>query len=345
MAGRKSAGNPKLEKNNITNPEELYCSHCNELHNAKDFYDSDSEFYKTTGKIPYCKPCIDEFYQNFLENFKKLEYINPERKSVERICMAFDLYYNDKIFDTAMKQYDKDNTSASVIACYIKAVKLYQYRDKNYNTTINDRFEKTKKETFLMSSYKEQETKDNEIIEKAKKFFGSGFESSDYLFLQEQYNDWITRHECQTKTQEELFKQICFTQLKLLKADRAGEDTKDLTKTYLELTSAAKLQPKQNSGETMADNQTFGTLIDKFENTRPLPEIDDELKDVDRIGKYINIFFYGHLAKMMGVKNVFCKAYEDFMKKYSVTKPEYENDDYDSEALFDAIFGGDLDSE
>ena len=33
---------------------------------------------------------------------------------------------------------------------------------------------------------------------------------------------------------------------------------------------------------------------------------------------------------------------DDFMKKFSVKKPEYESEDYDSEELFDAIFGGDL---
>ena len=45
---------------------------------------------------------------------------------------------------------------------------------------------------------------------------------------------------------------------------------------------------------------------------------------------------------MMGIKNSFCKAYDDFMSKYSVKRPEYESDE-DSEALFDAIFGGDID--
>ena len=40
----------------------------------------------------------------------------------------------------------------------------------------------------------------------------------------------------------------------------------------------------------------------------------------------------------MGLKNRYSKLYEEEMKKYSVTKPEYEDDD---EALFDAVFGGD----
>ena len=141
-----------------------------------------------------------------------------------------------------------------------------------------------------------------------------------------------------------MFKQICFTQLELLKATRAKEDTKDLTATFQKLLETAKLQPKQNSGDTTSDNQTFGTLIDKWENTRPVPEPEDDLKDVDKIGLYIDTFFRGHLAKMMGLKNGFSRLYDKYMAKYTVERPEYD-DDEDNEVLFDAIFGGALDDE
>ena len=135
-----------------------------------------------------------------------------------------------------------------------------------------------------------------------------------------------------------MFKQICFTQLELQRAMRAKLDTKDLNATLLKQLEAAKLQPKQNKGDTTSETQTFGTLIDKWENTRPIPEIDEDLKDVDKIGLYLDVFFKGHLAKMMGMKNGLSRLYEKYMAKYTVKKPEY-NDDEDGEALFDAIFG------
>ena len=94
----------------------------------------------------------------------------------------------------------------------------------------------------------------------------------------------------------------------------------------------------------MSDAQTFGTLIDKWENTRPLPEIDERLKDVDKIGLYLDVFFRGHLSKMMGLKNATSNLYTKFMKKYTVNKPEY-SDDSNSEVLFDTIFGGVLNNE
>lgn len=327
--------------------EKLKCLRCNKDLNIKEFYHSASEFYKSTNKMPYCKECLEDLYEVFYEKYKKMGYLNADRKAVERICMAMDIYYDDEVFDKAIND-EKFKVRNSIMPMYMKNVSLTQYRKYNYDDTIYNKYKNMKVNNSSvdnsMSISIQHDAMTKAEIDKAEKFFGSGFEKDDYVFLQEQYDDWVTRHECQTKAQEELFKQICFVELDLLKAHRLNEDTKDLNKTYLELLNAAKLQPKQNTGETVADNQTFGTLIDKWENTRPLPEIDEDLRDVDKIGLYINIFFKGHLAKTMGLKNGLSNLYNKYMKKYTVEKPEYK-DDENSEALFDAIFGGDLNNE
>jgi hypothetical protein len=41
---------------------------------------------------------------------------------------------------------------------------------------------------------------------------------------------------------------------------------------------------------------------------------------------------------MMGLKNGFSNLYTKFMKRYTVKKPEY-SDEENSEVLFDTIFG------
>lgn len=322
---------PKLQLSNGEIPK-LVCN-CGNT-NEKDFYKSDSVFHDGIGKIPYCKKCIDKLYRHYVKKYEDENYTFPEKKAVKRLCMAFDLYWGEEVFDTAVKQLERMPTM-TMMTSYIKASRLSQHCKKNYDNTLE---KDSANNGVIPETYAKKEISDRTI-----KLFGSGFSHEDYRYLQEQYDDWTSRHECQTKSQEEIFKRICFKQLEILKAQRKHEDTKDLDASLLKMLEAAKLQPKQNRAETISDTQTFGTLIDKWENTRPIPECDPELKDVDRIGKYINIFFKGHLAKMMNLKGVFCKAYDDFMSKYSVQKPEYESEDSNSEALFDAIFGGDLD--
>ena len=131
---------------------------------------------------------------------------------------------------------------------------------------------------------------------------------------------------------------IRFKKWEINNASRKGQSTKDLDKTYQELLATGNLQPRQNTMETLSEAQTLGTLIAKWETERPLPEIDPELEDVDKIGRYIDVFFRGHMAKLLGLKNSLSHIYQRFMDKYTVKRPEYDGDE-SSEALFDAIFG------
>ena len=158
------------------------------------------------------------------------------------------------------------------------------------------------------------------------------------MFLENEYQDWVTRYECETKTQEIIFQRIAFKTWEIMKATRNGQPTKDLDASLQSLLSSGDLLPRQDKNNSASDSLTFGQLIDKWENEQPIPEPTDEFKDVDRIGLLIDVFFKGHLAKMMGLKNAFSRTYENFMKKYTVNKPEYD-EDTDSEILFDQIFG------
>ena len=323
----------KTTKDKRTTKEKRTCFYCGNEYVETNFYNSHSEFYSHTKKIPYCKQCIEKFYQTYYEKYVNEGSLIPEESAVKRLCMIFDIYYSPKAYGDAINSAKRRNMNISPMGAYMKMIQLSQFKNKSYDTTIYEEEQVDFSEELPVDAI-DGINVDEDIIS----FFGSGFTEEDYKFLKKEYDDWIARHECKTKAQEEVFKRLCFKQLEILKATRRGEDTKDLDYTFQKLLDTAKLQPKQNAGDTTADNQTFGTLIDKWENTRPLPEIDEELKDVDRIGWYIDVFFKGHLSKMMGLKNGLSNLYTKFMKKYTVEKPEY-SDEENSEVLFDAIFG------
>lgn len=320
--------------------EKCTCFYCGKEYVDKNFYKSYSDFYSNIGKVPYCKQCIEKFYQQYYEKYTNEGCLTPERNAVKRLCMIFDIYFNEKAYNDAINNAKKRQTNISPMGAYMKIIQLQQHQNKSYENTISEEALRD-----LAEGLSKTVSDDTTVDQKTINFFGSGFSEEDYKFLDKEYKDWTARHECNTKAQEEVFKRICFKQLEILKATRRSEDTKNLDATFQNLLETAKLQPKQNSGDTTADNQTFGTLIDKWENERPLPEIDEDLKDVDRIGWYIDVFFKGHLSKMMGLKNGLSNLYTKFIKKYTVKKPEY-NDEENSEVLFDAIFGNaSLDSE
>lgn len=319
-----------------TTKNKFVCFYCGNEYVETNFYKTNSEFFSGIGRLPYCKQCIENLYRHYFERYTNEGCLNPERKTIKRLCMIFDIYYLEKVFTSSMEKIKKDNVNISPMGQYMRMIQLSQYnREKQtYENTITEE----EQENFSMSSISDM-SDEIDIDQKTIDFFGSGFTSEDYKFLKREYEDWTARHECKTKTQEENFKDICFNRLQNLKALRKGEDTKDITASFQKMLDSGKLQPKQNSGDTTADNQTFGTLIDKWENERPLPEIDEELRDVDRIGLYIDTFFKGHTCKMLDKKNAFSNLYSSMMKKFTVNKPEYESDeDYDSEMVFDKRF-------
>ena len=254
-----------------------------------------------------------------------------EEKAMDRMCQIFDWYYSDEIF-AATRKISADR---SRVCAYPAKANLPQYeaKDKHYIDTIKDR------ECITLDTVDDiEEAKNSGELKVAKKtvaFFGLGYTPEQYRFLQDQYDDWTHRHECRTKSQEEVFKNLCIAQLNIQIAQQTGGKVKDAMDSFQNLLGTANLKPCQTNENALADQNTFGTLIKKWENEKPISEPDPEWKDVDGIARYIHIYFLGHLCKMMGIKNSYSRMYDEEMEKYRVEKPEYEGDD---EALFDAVF-------
>lgn len=248
--------------------------------------------------------------------------LGDDDEAIRRICMKFDIYYNQSLADASRKI----SAERSRIHTYVSRANLIQYKDNTYDTTLDEESRETIESV--------EEVRDSKkVTQKTVKFFGLGFTEEEYRFLQDQYDDWTARHECKTKAQEEIFKAICMSQLSIQRANQSGDPKKvELAmKAFQELLGTAAIKPTQTNDNTFADQNTFGTLIQKWENERPIPEPDPEFEDVDGIRRYVSAYFLGHLCKMMGIKNRYSAIYEEEMAKYTVKKPSYEQDEVDPE--------------
>jgi len=166
------------------------------------------------------------------------------------------------------------------------------------------------------------------------KIFGDGYTQSQYSFLQDQYDSWKSRTSIETKSQELYVSQICSLQLQIHEDTKAGRDISKKLDTLNKLMDAAKLQPKQNVGNASTDDLTFGQLIEKWEKEKPIPEPSEEFKDVDRIGHYIRVWFAGHICRVFGFKNSYSKEYNDEISKYTVTKPQAQVEEANSDEIY-----------
>jgi hypothetical protein len=329
---RKAYNELAKDYNKIINGNVFYCHSCNEFHTADYFY-SDKRY--ASGLFPECKQALLKQAVDY--DKKSNTYTDNKKKTIE-VFKKLNLPFIDGIYNNALQSTQMELGEVNRKTAYqhtLTIVKsLPQYKEKTFEHSEFD------DDTIL-----EDENDINEnskIIKAAKKRFGRGYTLQDLYFLETQYEDWVSRYSCESKAQEILFQRICFKQLEIDKAQKLGKDTKELDKTLQDLMSSSSIKPNQANSSSLSDSKTFGELIDIWENEldggNPIPEPDEDFKDVDKIGQYIDVFFKGHLSKMMGLKNGFSALYEKFIKKYTVNKPQYDEDE-DSETLFNQIFG------
>ena len=329
LAGVKNAYNELAKDyNKLIEQEVVLCPKCNKFKARGNFYlnkDYDSEFF------PICKDCLMKMSTDY---DKKTNTYKDNKEKAKHTLMLMDRPFIEEVYDNAVADVTNAVNEKNRSTAWVQYITMI-------NSLPNWRGLHFKDSEFVIGSEydDEAEIKENKkTIKKAKKRFGFGYTNEEYMFLENEYQDWTTRYECNTKAQEEIFERLSQKKLEIRKATMNGQPTKDLDKTYQDLLNSGNILPKQVTLDTMADAQTLGTLIQKYEETRPLPEIDPELSDVDKIGLYIDAFFRGHASKMLGLKNRFSNIYEKVISKYTVKPPEYDNDE-DTEVIFEKIFG------
>lgn len=312
--------------------EKLMCPMCGEWKRATGFY-QDSRF--ATNRFYFCSECVLDMATDYDKNTKVR---TDNREKTIKVLQLLDLPFIESFYQSSLKKVEEATGERQAPTAFQSMITQYkslpQYRGKTW------------KDSSYTATEEDMDDDDNDGITKisprtvknGRKHFGAGYSDEEYQFLENEYQEWITRYECNTKAQEESFLRLSMKKLEIHKATLEGTATDKLDATYQQWLTTANITPKQSAANNVTDAQTFGTLIQKFEETRPLPEVDPELKDVDGIGLLIDVFFKGHLSKMFGLKNTFANIYERYMKKYTVEPPKYEEEE-DSESIFDRVFG------
>lgn len=318
--------------NKLIDGDLLKCPKCGDILKADTGFYVDKRY--VSNRYPICKSCI----RNMVEQKKKKgDEPNETKESVQYVLRMMDKVYDDKFYEDCVKGAKdavREKNRQSPFATYITAVSaLIQYKDKTWK---DSNFGIDGESTSDIETKIVQKTLKNSI-----KRFGYGYSDEEYMFLENEYQDWVGRYECNTKAQEEVFENLSLIKLLKKKAIREGKPTKDLDKQQQDWLDTGSLKPRQNINNNVAESQCFGSLIQKYEETRPLPDIDPELEDVDKIGLYVDVFFRGHTNKMLGLKNKFTHIYEKYIKRYTVNKPQYD-EDLDSEDIFEKVFGANI---
>ena len=321
------------------------CTCCGKYYPSQrgNFFPSRSQLFQGWGGYyPVCKPCMEKYFAWMASTI----YGGNQLDALHRACELMDLYYKE---DTAVAASMDGRAGSTPLSSYHTRIGLSTARKDNisYIDTVLDALDQEtsaaakirraaeQEATQIIADAKDQASKitdaaahqltlDNIPLE-VKRRFGYGFEPEEYMYMQEQYEDWISCYACDTKIQEELFKNISLAQLNIIKAQQSNGDVAKATKAFNELVLMANIAPKQQK-DLVGENDTFGTLIQRWEEEDPIPDPDEKWRDADGIKKYISTWFFGHLSKMFKIENDCSAEYEQELAQYTAHPPSYEGD-------------------
>lgn len=274
------------------------CAKCEKEQPKGSFYSTSLTDIFDDGKIHICKGCTSTiFEEKGFEGFKQIMKL-----------------INKPIYSDLFKGDYGD---------YIRIVNsMPQYKHNTYeDSTLFDE----KKTISNVSKTKAQELSDEELDELIN-FFGEGYEEKDYIYLIDEYEDYLNRYEVDSKTLENLIKEICLTQLDIRKKRAIGDKVDAQQKTLQDLLGSSNLKPVQETGNQAVEQETFGTLVKRWEQEKPIPKPLDTWVDSDDVGKYLRVWFTGHLMRMFGLENDNEKEYRDEINKYTVEKVDLDGD-------------------
>lgn len=310
-----------------------YCTKCGTKYGRRKGYFPVNYglLYKGLGYITVCRQCIDDMYERYLDVCK------DPKMAVRQVCRKLDLYWSE----SAYAQVEKKNTTRSMMTAYITKINNNSYINKCYDDTLTEEgklwdFGDGKIIAAVNSIMDNLDKDEVEVPKEVIDFWGPGLSKGQYVVLDQRRKYHLSRLAEERGVDENdidlgtdmLIRQICHQEIAINEGQASGKDVNKSVTTLVDLLQKIDWKPAQKKEDLdLADSNTpLGVWLYRFENKRPLPEIDDDLKDVNGIKKYI-FTWMGHLTKMLGIKGGYTHLYEEEVARLRVEKPEYDDED------------------
>lgn len=288
---------------------------------------------------------INKTYDDTLdEQREELETRKREMEEFEAQKEQLAERYAEKMQELDVKDAELDEKLAYVNQ-NVELIQRHQQQEAQREADeaeAKEREQREQRERFLNTPVEDEDVQapTKEMI----RFWGTGFTPDLYCKLQRRYETWTANKGELDQTQEALYRNVCILEETINRNMMAGKPIEASTKALNETLGALNEKPVQkdqkDAGDVAFDSHPFGVGIKMCENTRPIPEPDPMFQDVDGVVKYITTWFLGHLCKMLGIRNSYCKLYEQEMERLRIERPEFESED--TETLFNDIFTDDI---
>lgn len=266
------------------------CCTCGDSLVLSKYYKSCSDFY-IDSLLPICKDCFAHKFGQYSKLYKS------NKMAMQRMCMAFDVYFNEDLFDKC------DTNDDTVIGNYFRQLNITQYRGKTFDESISDgnyglsgdRKKVKGKRVAFVDEYDnvQEETTNEKIKTKDIDKWGIGFDFIDYEILNTHYKSLKNSNPNCDSNQEIFITNLCYIYMKQMKSMREGDmkTFKDMSDLYLRTFKEAGLKTVKDTSESK--DFVAGVSVATIEKYTPSEFYKNQklYKDFDGIGKIIARFF------------------------------------------------------
>lgn len=257
-----------------------------------------STFYEQNdGYLHVCNNCLNQL----LEHYKAV-YENNIQQVVYTLCLNFNIYYSNDVYEVATKS---PNFDASPFTTYITRANMTQYKKwRDFTDTIDQKaviggLISAEPKEVVEASLAQNEKPSSEVLGR----WGMGYSNDEYAFMQTLYKSLMQQKRNPTPLQEDLIVDACKYKCQHNRFIQSGEskaaDIKTLSALYQDALKAIGLDvsPK-NDG---VDEGTFGAWVREIERHCPAEDYKDKKKfrDMDGLGEYVERFIYRPLKNWL----------------------------------------------
>lgn len=283
---RKTTAKTETKLNYCTMQLVNKCVNKNGMLPISEFYTSTSHFY-ANGKFNICKSCLKEYV------YESNGDINVNK--LKNIFRIYDIPFFVKEWESAVG--DKSET----IGVYLKNIYL---NHKNQSWLDGD----IQENDFVKTN--ELGIMDEELIAR----WGEGWSMSELQWLERDYTEWLTHHDCDKLSIQKLVQMICIKELEIRNARQSGKPTDKLEKSLMEIMNSSNLTPRNMSAVNETDSsKIFGVWIKDIEQNRPAEYFEDKTiyEDYDGIKDYFERFVLRPMKNLLTGSRDFDKEFQN----------------------------------
>lgn len=206
------------------------------------------------------------------------------------------MYINDSLLESSKKA----PSNKSRISTYVKNANLQQYKNRTYDTYLEELINSEKVIEFI----EDIENEDISISKKSLSIFGIGYMPEEYPILMQHYKMLKEQISDDDFVQETLIKDLCDIKIQeyRLKSNKNYDykEYKVLKELYQSTLSTANLKPKNKKEDSINIEDQFGNWINDIEKYTPAEYFKDKkiYEDYDKLKEYSERFIFRPLKNL-----------------------------------------------